>query len=156
MKKLSILLVDDEPNIVECWEKLFKKFFLSDELFFVSAILTTLSSVVAVELYNACKNNKKMAPDIIFSDVGMPFVSGDQMVAEIRKLGFNPVIFFHDGGQKKVLNCEYTERFIKPAMPQVVLPRIREILLQKFYPLGVEKIEEYPLIFEESPFQVEF
>lgn len=132
--RLTILLVDDEPSIVECWKRLFQNFLENDENFFLAAIITATSGISALELFKAYGNNgnSKLAPNIIFSDVQMPEMDGDVMISKIRSLGFDPVVFFYDGGQKEKLCCNYDERFTKPVISYVVLNNIRNILVDKF------------------------
>jgi len=77
---ISILYVEDEPNIREMLAKFLTRF--------CSQIYTAADGKEALKLY------EEYAPDIVISDIRMPVMNGLEMAKEIKKLNPKQLIMF--------------------------------------------------------------
>lgn len=116
MKK-KIMVIDDEPNIIELIS-----LYLEKEGY---DVLPYTSSKEAFE------NFKKEAPSLVLLDVMMPQMDGYQFLAEIRKHSNIPVIMITAKGETfdKVLGLELgaDDYLVKPFDTKELLARIKAV-----------------------------
>lgn len=130
MSKEKILLVDDEPDIIE-----FLGYNLTKEGYDVT---TSTSGKEAVELA------KKIKPDLILLDVMMPEMDGIETCQEIRGIDDikNTLIAFlsargEDYSQVAGLDAGADDYITKPIKPRLLVSRVKAILRRKS---GVEEV----------------
>jgi len=130
MNKEKILLVDDEPDIIE-----FLGYNLTKEGYDVT---TSTSGKEAVELA------KKIKPDLILLDVMMPEMDGIETCQEIRGVDDikNTLIAFlsargEDYSQVAGLDAGADDYITKPIKPRLLVSRVKAILRRKS---GVEEV----------------
>jgi len=130
MSKEKILLVDDEPDIIE-----FLGYNLTKEGYDVT---TSTSGKEAVELA------KKIKPDLILLDVMMPEMDGIETCQEIRGIDEikNTLIAFlsargEDYSQVAGLDAGADDYITKPIKPRLLVSRVKAILRRKS---GVEEV----------------
>jgi len=124
MRKEKILLVDDEPDIIE-----FLGYNLTKEGYDVT---TSTSGKEAVELA------KKIKPDLILLDVMMPEMDGIETCQEIRGIEDikNTLIAFlsargEDYSQVAGLDAGADDYITKPIKPRLLVSRVKAILRRK-------------------------
>jgi len=124
MSKEKILLVDDEPDIIE-----FLGYNLTKEGYDVS---TATSGKEAVEIA------KKVQPDLILLDVMMPEMDGIETCQEIRGIENikNTLIAFlsargEDYSQVAGLDAGADDYITKPIKPRLLVSRVKAILRRK-------------------------
>jgi two-component system alkaline phosphatase synthesis response regulator PhoP len=124
MSNEKILLVDDEPDIIE-----FLGYNLTKEGFDVT---TSTSGKEAVELA------KKIKPDLILLDVMMPEMDGIETCQEIRGVESikNTLIAFlsargEDYSQVAGLDAGADDYITKPIKPRLLVSRVKAILRRK-------------------------
>lgn len=124
MRKEKILLVDDEPDIIE-----FLGYNLTKEGYDVT---TSTSGKEAVELA------KKIKPDLILLDVMMPEMDGIETCQEIRGIEDikNTLIAFlsargEDYSQVAGLDAGADNYITKPIKPRLLVSRVKAILRRK-------------------------
>ena len=124
MRKEKILLVDDEPDIIE-----FLGYNLTKEGYDVT---TATSGKEAVELA------KKIKPDLILLDVMMPEMDGIETCQEIRAIDDikNTLIAFlsargEDYSQVAGLDAGADDYITKPIKPRLLVSRVKAILRRK-------------------------
>ena len=124
MSKEKILLVDDEPDIIE-----FLGYNLTKEGYDVS---TATSGKEAVEIA------KKFQPDLILLDVMMPEMDGIETCQEIRGIENikNTLIAFlsargEDYSQVAGLDAGADDYITKPIKPRLLVSRVKAILRRK-------------------------
>jgi two-component system alkaline phosphatase synthesis response regulator PhoP len=124
MSKEKILLVDDEPDIIE-----FLGYNLTKEGYDVT---TSTSGKAAVELA------KKIKPDLILLDVMMPEMDGIETCQEIRGIDDikNTLIAFlsargEDYSQVAGLDAGADDYITKPIKPRLLVSRVKAILRRK-------------------------
>jgi len=132
MRKEKILLVDDEPDIIE-----FLGYNLIKEGYDVT---TSTSGKEAVELA------KKIKPDLILLDVMMPEMDGIETCQEIRGIDDikNTLIAFlsargEDYSQVAGLDAGADNYITKPIKPRLLVSRVKAILRRKS---GAEDVSE--------------
>lgn len=132
MLKEKILLVDDEPDIIE-----FLGYNLIKEGYDVT---TSTSGKEAVELA------KKIKPDLILLDVMMPEMDGIETCQEIRGIDDikNTLIAFlsargEDYSQVAGLDAGADNYITKPIKPRLLVSRVKAILRRKS---GAEDVSE--------------
>jgi two-component system alkaline phosphatase synthesis response regulator PhoP len=130
MSKKKILLVDDEPDIIE-----FLAYNLSKEGYEVA---TATSGKEALEIA------KKIKPELIILDVMMPEMDGIETCHEIRKIDSikNTLIAFlsargEDYSQVAGFDAGADDYITKPIKPRLLVSKVRAILRRK---TGVEEI----------------
>ena len=130
MRKEKILLVDDEPDIIE-----FLGYNLTKEGYDVT---TATSGKEAVELA------KKIKPDLILLDVMMPEMDGIETCQEIRAIDDikNTLIAFlsargEDYSQVAGLDAGADDYITKPIKPRLLVSRVKAILRRK---AGIEDV----------------
>lgn len=130
MSKEKILLVDDEPDIIE-----FLGYNLTKEGYDVT---TSTSGKEAVALA------KKIKPDLILLDVMMPEMDGIETCQEIRGIDDikNTLIAFlsargEDYSQVAGLDAGADDYITKPIKPRLLVSRVKAILRRK---LGAEEV----------------
>lgn len=118
MKKLSILVAEDEPAIAETIEYALKTEGFSVRLFETAA--EALASATAEP------------PDFMVLDVGLPDRSGFDVCREIRKTSSVPILFLtaREGEIDRVVGLEIgaDDYVTKPFSPRELTARIRAIL----------------------------
>ncbi|MDG1477276.1 MAG: response regulator transcription factor [Vicingaceae bacterium] len=124
MSNEKILLVDDEPDIIE-----FLGYNLTKEGYDVT---TSTSGKEAVELA------KKIKPDLILLDVMMPEMDGIETCQEIRNVADikNTLIAFlsargEDYSQVAGLDAGADDYITKPIKPRLLVSRVKAILRRK-------------------------
>ena len=124
MGKLRILLVDDEPDILE-----FIEYNLVKEGYDVH---TASNGRVGVEMA------KKLLPDLVLLDVMMPEMDGMEACAEIREHGplAQTVVAFltargEDYSQIAGFEAGADDYILKPIKPKVLVSRVQALLRRK-------------------------
>lgn len=120
-KQLSVLLVDDEPDILE-----FLNYNLSRENFSVSTAKDGIEALQAA---------RKMKPDLIILDIMMPEMDGIEVCTELRKdPAFSDTIIIlltarcEDYSQVAGFDAGADDYICKPVKPRVLISRINAIL----------------------------
>ena len=74
---------------------------VDDEQYAIDRLSRLLESIEIIEIVNTFTNSKeflknfqKEKPDLIFTDVEMPEMSGIELVKQIKKDGYNPNVIF--------------------------------------------------------------
>lgn len=133
MKK--VLVVDDDPNIVEVLRLYFDK----DGF----AVISCLSGDRAVDTFMAAK------PDLVVLDLMLPGKDGYDICREIRKTSDVPIIMLtaRTDTLDKVVGLELgADDYVqKPFEPKELLARVKAVLRR------VEKKEEAPVALPEQP-----
>ncbi len=139
--KYKILLVDDEPDILEIIS-----YNLGKEGFTVE---TALNGKIALDKI------PQFQPDLILLDIMMPIMDGLQTCQEIRKnrsMDNVSILFLTAKGDEdthiKALDYGGDDFVTKPVAVKVLLSRIRAVIRRKIKPLGNEGNNEI-LSFEE-------
>jgi DNA-binding response OmpR family regulator len=113
-----ILVVDDEPHIVEL-----VRYNLAQEGFEVS---------VAYDGHDAIEKAKKDAPDLVILDLMLPYVDGFEVCRHIRKESSVPILMLtaKHGEQERVVGLELgaDDYVTKPFSPRELVARVRAIL----------------------------
>ena len=124
MGKLRILLVDDEPDILE-----FIEYNLVKEGYVVH---TASNGRIGVEMA------KKLLPDLVLLDVMMPEMDGIETCAEIRAHGplAQTVVAFltargEDYSQIAGFEAGADDYILKPIKPKVLVSRVQALLRRK-------------------------
>ena len=118
LKTLKILIVEDEIRLAQLLkEAIYNSFF---------------SIVIAKDGNEGLKKFKTFKPDIIITDIMMPFCDGLQMTQEIKELDENiPIIILSAHSEKekllKALELGINKYFIKPFDPEEVIEYINKI-----------------------------
>ncbi len=125
MNNLKILLVDDEPDVLD-----FLTFNLQKEGY---EVFTASDGGEAVQM------TKKVSPNLILLDVMMPKVDGIEACKEIRNLpeGKDALIVFltartEDYSQIAGLDAGADDYVSKPIKPRVLISRIKALLRRRF------------------------
>ena len=117
-KKRKILVVDDEPQIVEILER-----YLTDEGF---AVRRAFDGAQAVEL------QQTELPDLIILDLKMPVMHGFDAFREIRSRSEVPIIMLTSRGEEvdRVVGLELgaDDYIAKPFSPREVVARVKTVL----------------------------
>lgn len=123
-KEIKILLVDDEPDIVE-----FVGFNLVNEGFLIEKAYTGEEAIEKTIAFN---------PDLIILDVMMPGMDGMEACEKIRALPNtnNPIIAFltargEDYSQIAGFDAGADDYIAKPIKPKVLVSRIKALLKRK-------------------------
>jgi DNA-binding response OmpR family regulator len=114
----TILLVDDEPNLVDVLER-----YLLEDGF---AVLRAADGPSAVELA------EREQPDLIVLDLGLPVLSGTDVLRRVRAKRDVPIIILTARGEEvdRVVGLELgaDDYVAKPFSPREVVARIRTVL----------------------------
>ena len=115
-KKKQVLVVDDEPGIVNVLRIKLK----------VSGyhVVTTMSGAEAIEII------RKHEPDIVLLDILMPGLTGFDVLDSVRKFSSVPIIVFtarHDVVER-ASRIGATETIAKPFNPDHVVEKIESVL----------------------------
>jgi DNA-binding response OmpR family regulator len=114
----KILVVDDEPQIVEVLEK-----YLSDEGF---VVIKAHDGVAAVDIFKAQR------PDLVLLDLKLPGESGLDAFARMRAHADAPVIILTSRGEEidRILGLELgaDDYISKPFSPREVVARVKTVL----------------------------
>jgi DNA-binding response OmpR family regulator len=117
-KRRKILVVDDEPQIVEVLEK-----YLTDEGF---AVRSAFDGAEAVAL------QQSELPDLIVLDLKMPVMHGFDAFREIRSRSDVPIIMLTSRGEEvdRVVGLELgaDDYIAKPFSPREVVARVKTVL----------------------------
>ena len=118
LKTLKILIVEDEKRLAQLLKNA-----ISDSF---------VSIVIAKDGNEGLKKFKSFKPDIIITDIIMPFCDGLQMTQEIKELDENiPIIILSAHSEKekllKALELGINKYFIKPFDPEEVIEYINKI-----------------------------
>ncbi|WP_100613410.1 response regulator transcription factor [Confluentibacter citreus] len=120
MNKKKIVLAEDNSTL-----SLLLKFRLEKEGY---ELFVATDGKQAVDLIES------MSPDLILSDIMMPFVSGLEVISHLRnKLNLNtPIIVFSSAGQEemvlKAFNLGANDFMGKPFSPNELVIRIKRLL----------------------------
>jgi len=120
MKKIRIVLVDDETLLLEQLEYILKK----DEKVEIAGMYSDAAE--------ALEGIKVLKPDAVFLDVSMPVLNGFQLAEEIRRAGISPFLVFVTGHREFALKA-----FDSEAMDYIVKPFEKERVL-----LSIERMEK--------------
>jgi DNA-binding response OmpR family regulator len=118
LKTLKILIVEDEIRLAQLLkEAIYNSFF---------------SIVIAKDGNEGLKKFKTFKPDIIITDIMMPFCDGLEMTQKIKELDENiPIIVLsaHSDKEKllKAIDLGISKYFIKPFDPEEVIEHINKI-----------------------------
>ena len=118
LKTLKILIVEDEIRLAQLLkEAIYSSFF---------------SIVIAKDGNEGLKKFKTFKPDIIITDIMMPFCDGLEMTQKIKELDENiPIIVLsaHSDKEKllKAIDLGINKYFIKPFDPEEVIEHINKI-----------------------------
>lgn len=117
-KKRKIMIVDDDPNIVELIDLYLKKEGYETD--------KHLSGVTALERFDA------VDPDLILLDIMLPEIDGYDVCTEIRKKSDVPIIMITAKGETfdKVLGLELgaDDYLVKPFEAAELLARVKAVL----------------------------
>ena len=118
LKNLKILIVEDEKRLAQLLkDSIFNSFF---------------SVVIASNGEDGLKKFKSFKPDIIITDIMMPFCDGLEMTLKIKELDeFIPIIVLSAHSDKeqllKAIDIGINKYFIKPFDPEEVIEHINKI-----------------------------
>jgi DNA-binding response OmpR family regulator len=118
LKTLKILIVEDEIRLAQLLkEAIYNSFF---------------SIVIAKDGNEGLKKFKTFKPDIIITDIMMPFCDGLEMTQKIKELDENiPIIVLSAHSEKekllKAIDLGISKYFIKPFDPEEVIEHINKI-----------------------------
>jgi len=128
-----ILVVDDEPHIVEL-----VRYNLAQEGFEVS---------VAYDGHDALEKVRADAPDLIILDLMLPYVDGLEVCRHLRRDSSIPILMLtaKDGEQDRVMGLESgaDDYVTKPFSPRELVARVRAILRRTGR--DVERPEQAPV-----------
>lgn len=118
LKTLKILIVEDEKRLAQLLKEA-----ISDSFF---------SIVIAKDGNEGLKKFKTFKPDIIITDIMMPFCDGLEMTKKIKELDDNiPIIVLSAHSDKEKLltaiDLGINKYFIKPFDPEEVIEHINKI-----------------------------
>ncbi|WP_428022891.1 response regulator transcription factor [Arcobacter sp.] len=118
LKELKILLVEDEKRLAQLLKDA-----ISDSFF---------SIVIAKDGKEGLKKFKSFKPDIVITDIMMPFCDGLEMTQKIKELDeFIPIIVLsaHSDKEKllKAIDLGINKYFIKPFDPDELIEHIKKI-----------------------------
>ncbi len=118
LKELKILLVEDEKRLAQLLKDA-----ISDSFF---------STVIAKDGKEGLKKFKSFKPDIVITDIMMPFCDGLEMTQKIKELDeFIPIIVLsaHSDKEKllKAIDLGINKYFIKPFDPDELIEHIKKI-----------------------------
>lgn len=121
LKNLKILIVEDEKRLAQLL-----KDSISNSFF---------SVVIASNGEDGLKKFKSFKPDIIITDIMMPFCDGLEMTLKIKELDeFIPIIVLsaHSDKEKllKAIDLGINKYFIKPFDPEELLEHINKLALK--------------------------
>ncbi len=121
LKNLKILIVEDEKRLAQLL-----KDSISNSLF---------SVVIASNGEDGLKKFKSFKPDIIITDIMMPFCDGLEMTLQIKELDESiPIIVLsaHSDKEKllKAIDLGINKYFIKPFDPEELLEHINKLALK--------------------------
>src|SRR5439155_17890649 len=118
MGELTVLVVDDEPNIVEV-----VSVYLKLELF---RLLTAADGETALQMVN------EHAPDLIVLDVMLPRLDGLEVLRRVRAMGNNPIIMLTARGEETDklvgLGIGADDYLTKPFSARELVARIKAVL----------------------------
>ena len=120
MSKHKIVLAEDNSTL-----SLLLKFRLEKEGYELLMAVDGKEALELIELHN---------PDLILTDIMMPFVSGLEVISHVRnKLGLEiPVIVFSSAGQEemvlKAFNLGANDFMGKPFSPNELVIRVKRLL----------------------------
>lgn len=124
-KKISILFVDDEPNILDGLRRLFYSMKNEWDIFYVSSGKDALKLMEAKEI------------DLIFSDMKMPEMDGAVLLEEIKKRKPGTIRIILSGHSDKDLILRASKsahQFLaKPCNADIIKATIRKVIYLKKY-----------------------
>jgi len=116
--ELTILVVDDEPNIVEVVSAYLKR-----EMF---NVVTAADGEAALQKVN------EVAPDLIVLDVMLPRLDGLEVLRRVRAMGNTPIIMLTARGEETDklvgLGIGADDYLTKPFSPRELVARIKAVL----------------------------
>jgi DNA-binding response OmpR family regulator len=133
-KKRKIMIVDDDPNIVELIDIYLKKEGYETD--------KHLSGVTALDHFDAVE------PDLILLDIMLPEIDGYDVCTEIRKKSDVPIIMITAKGETfdKVLGLELgaDDYLVKPFEAAELLARVKAVLRRYGNEMPQKKVLEIP------------
>ncbi len=133
-KKRKIMIVDDDPNIVELIDIYLKKEGYETD--------KHLSGVTALDRFDAAE------PDLILLDIMLPEIDGYDVCTEIRKKSDVPIIMITAKGETfdKVLGLELgaDDYLVKPFEAAELLARVKAVLRRYGNEMPQKKVLEIP------------
>ncbi len=137
MKKRSILIVDDEKELLIMLKSIFERAGYLQ-------VMTASSGEEAIKLISG-----KM-PDMIITDVMMPGMDGFELLQEIREISKVPVLMLTAKGEAEDRFAGFElgadDYLVKPFLPKELLLRV-EAILKRVYPEENRQIElEYVMV----------
>lgn len=119
----SILMVDDDPNVLKIYSVLLKR--KGFEVF------SAMDGTVALEILETTK------PDLVILDVMMPGIDGIELCSRIRsdpQTAQTPIIFLSARGDTETIQMALTsggdEYLVKPLLPQDLVDKVFVLLGQ--------------------------
>lgn len=133
-KKRKIMIVDDDPNIVELIDIYLKKEGYETD--------KHLSGVTALDRFDAVE------PDLILLDIMLPEIDGYDVCTEVRKKSDVPIIMITAKGETfdKVLGLELgaDDYLVKPFEAAELLARVKAVLRRYGNEMPQKKVLEIP------------
>ncbi len=133
-KKKKIMIVDDDPNIVELIDIYLKKEGYETD--------KHLSGVTALDRFDAVE------PDLILLDIMLPEIDGYDVCTEVRKKSDVPIIMITAKGETfdKVLGLELgaDDYLVKPFEAAELLARVKAVLRRYGNEMPQKKVLEIP------------
>jgi CheY-like chemotaxis protein len=126
MKYKSILLIDDDED---------------DQVIFMTGIREVCRNIICKCAFNAKEaleslENGELSPEVIFLDLNMPIMNGQQFLSEIKKrkpLSQIPVIIFTTSSNKStvddMLNLGASNFITKPGRYEELITILKESLI---------------------------
>jgi len=122
-KKISILFVDDEPNILDGLRRLFHSMKNEWEIYYVYSGKDAIKLIEEKEI------------DIIFSDMKMPEIDGVDLLQEVKKLkpGMTRIILSENSDRDMILQASKSaHQFLgKPCNFSLILASIERVIYLK-------------------------
>lgn len=124
INETSILIVEDEPEILNLLKNIFSKYF--------SKVYTATNGKRGMEIV------KESSPDIVLTDILMPEISGTELIAKMRSEGIDtPVIIISSSRErddlKKAIKLgvyDFIEKPFKRADVEKVVSRVLEMAVR--------------------------
>lgn len=127
MSEYKILIVDDEPDILDLLEKALK----------IEGFLNISKSENGLDAIEACK---KLQPDIIVLDVMLPDIDGYEVCKQIRGFSHCPILFLSSKNDEvdKIIGLAVggDDYVTKPFSPKEVAYRVKAQLRRAEYRLA--------------------
>jgi DNA-binding response OmpR family regulator len=139
-KLMKILIVDDDPDIVENLILTFKVSWPDSEV---------LDSSLGIKSINIVETEQ---PDIVILDLGLPDISGFEVLKQIRLFSDVPIIVLtvrsEEGSVIKAFNLGANEFIVKPFRQMELLSRINNVFKRESIYYKSTTLNLGPMIFD--------